>query len=454
MNDGLIEKYQGNAPRYTSFPPVPAWNKEAFTISEFHHRLLDGFNQSKNSNRGVSVYIHLPFCESLCTYCGCHTRITKNHSVEKTYISYVLKEWTKYTSFLNQKPVIEELHLGGGTPSFFSPENLKMLIDGISMHAVLSPTADLSFEGHPGNTTVEHLKTLYNLGFRRVSFGVQDFSPHVQQIINRKQSFDDVKYVVNNARSIGYLSINIDLIYGLPGQNKQTMDATLDAVKKLNPDRIAFYSYAHVPWLKPAQKSFSPEIIPNGSVKQELYEKGRSFFLENGYRDIGMDHFAKPDDALFIALNNKSLHRNFMGYTTRKTDSMIGLGVSSISDVGKAYAQNEKSVEEYYKKIDNDEWPIITGHLHTEFDLFIRKHILNLICFGETEWKSEDASFFKNPEIMNKWIQMEIDGLISIQKNKVSITHTGHRFIRNICAVIDPTLNSIQSTKPVYSTTV
>ncbi|MGZ3891633.1 MAG: coproporphyrinogen-III oxidase family protein, partial [Mucilaginibacter sp.] len=278
----LADKYNVAAPRYTSYPTVPYWSKEPFNKISWAGHVKSAFDIS-NQKDGISLYIHLPFCESLCTYCGCNTRITKNHSVEDPYINAVLKEWAMYCQIFGDRPVIREIHLGGGTPTFFSPENLERLIKSILADSIVHPEADFGFEGHPANTTYEHLKVLYNLGFRRVSFGIQDFDPRVQFIINRVQTFEDVKYVTEQARQIGYTSINFDLVYGLPLQNLESLCDTVEKVGLLMPDRIAFYSYAHVPWVKPGQRRFTEKHLPTPAEKRTLHGLGRQMLGELGY---------------------------------------------------------------------------------------------------------------------------------------------------------------------------
>ncbi len=314
MNHHLIKKYNVAGPRYTSYPTVPYWNDKPITVKEWSKSVKKTFDET-NVHDGISLYIHLPFCESLCTYCGCNTRITINHAVEKKYIAAVLKEWDMYLAMFVDKPRIKEIHLGGGTPTFFSPENLKVLIDGIMDKSVACKDAEFSFEAHPNNTTEEHLKMLYSLGFRRLSLGIQDFDPKVQTIVNRIQPFEIVDKVVKQARKIGYTSINFDLVYGLPLQTRKSVIDTINKVNVLRPDRIAFYSYAHVPWVKPGQRLFTEKDLPQDDEKRALYEIGKEKFSEMGYAEIGMDHFALNSDTLYKAANEGKLHRNFMGYT-------------------------------------------------------------------------------------------------------------------------------------------
>ena len=275
MSISLIQKYNVPGPRYTSYPTVPYWDLETFDALKWKQTYIQSFKES-NHSEGISLYIHLPFCESLCTFCGCHKRITKRHEVESPYIKAVLKEWDLYCETFPEKPIIKELHLGGGTPTFFSPEHLKDLIDGILSKADVAKEHEFSFEGHPNNTTRKHLQQLFDLGFRRVSYGVQDYSEKVQKAIHRDQSFHNVAKVTLWAKEIGYTSISHDLIYGLPFQTLEDVIDTIEKTKSLSPDRLAFYSYAHVPWIKGnGQRGFNDEDLPKDDTKRKLYETGK-----------------------------------------------------------------------------------------------------------------------------------------------------------------------------------
>src|SRR5690606_2246986 len=374
MSNLLIQKYNVAGPRYTSYPTVPYWNSDLFSVDDYITTLQDSF-LSSNKSEGISLYIHLPFCESLCTFCGCNKRITKRHEVESPYITAVLKEWNLYTTLLAERPFIREIHLGGGTPTFFSPENLKMLIDGIFLKAERAEDFDFSFEGHPNNTKNEHLQVWYDLGFKRVSYGVQDYNLDVQVAINRFQPYVNVKNATESARRIGYTSVGHDIIFGLPFQTVDHIKNTIAKTKELMPDRIAFYSYAHVPWIKRnGQRGFKDSDLPSADVKREMYEIGKELLAEAGYIEIGMDHFALRTDSLYRAVEEKKLHRNFMGYTTSKTKVMIGLGVSAISDSWTGFAQNEKKIEDYYDRLDLNELPLYRGHLLTTEDERMRQH--------------------------------------------------------------------------------
>ena len=437
MQPSLIQKYNVPGPRYTSYPTVPYWEEDLFQVEDWKRTLLKSFEES-NDSEGISLYIHLPFCESLCTFCGCNKRITKRHEVEDPYITAVLKEWQMYCDLLPNKPIIKEIHLGGGTPTFFSPENLKFLIDGIFRSAEKADGHEFSFEGHPNNTTREHLQTIYELGFRRVSFGVQDYSDKVQLAIHRIQPFHNVAKVTFWAKEIGYTSIGHDLIFGLPFQTLQDVQDTIDKTKSLQPDRLAFYSYAHVPWIKGnGQRGFKDEDLPKDDEKRQLYEEGKKRLAQNGYLEIGMDHFALENDSMYESFKAGNLHRNFMGYTASKTKLMIGLGVSSISDSWYSFAQNEKTIEEYYARLEANELPIFKGHVLNSEDLVIRKHILNLMCQFTTSWENEDMQFAELNEIHESLKEMEADGLLTFKENGVNVTEKGTAFVRNICMAFD-----------------
>ncbi|OCX54823.1 oxygen-independent coproporphyrinogen III oxidase [Mucilaginibacter sp. PPCGB 2223] len=435
----LAGKYNVAAPRYTSYPTMPYWHVDSFDISQWKQSVRLSFDET-NTTEGISLYLHLPFCENLCTYCGCNTRITKNHGVEVPYINALLKEWQMYLDVFEAVPIIREIHLGGGTPTFFSPDNLRMLINGILQKAKVHPSAAFSFEGHPANTTTEHLQTLYDLGFRRVSIGIQDFDPQVRFIINRDQSFEQVRDVTIAARQIGYTSINYDLIYGLPLQTTEGLINTVQLVAQLRPDRIAFYSYAHVPWIKPGQRRFTEQDLPDAPQKAKLYEVGRSMFATYGYEEIGMDHFALPQDELSIAQKNGTLHRNFMGYTTQQTQLLIGLGVSAISDSGYAFAQNVKMVEAYHAYIDDNQLPAFKGHVLTKEDSVIRNHIFNIMCKGETKWNLFAEPCMALVQAVERLEPLATDGLVELHSSGLKVTPLGKRFLRNICMAFDARL--------------
>ena len=441
----LIQKYNVPAPRYTSYPTVPFWDESGISHEDWMNSVLKIYDET-NQSRGISLYIHLPYCESLCTYCACNTRITKNHQVEERYIQALLSEWKIYRDAFPEKPLIREVHLGGGTPTFFTPKNLKHLINGLLENCEVHEKSDFGFEGHPNNTTREHLQALYDVGFRRVSYGVQDLDEKVMKTINRVQPFENVKTATDVAREIGYQSVNFDLIYGLPYQTLNTIERTFEKVLSLRPQRIAFYSYAHVPWIKPGQRSYTSADLPDNEVKRALYERGKELLKFNGYYDVGMDHFALEEDPLYKAFLKGEMHRNFMGYTTSNTDLLLGLGVSSISDAYYGYAQNSKTVEEYISSVESKKLAVVKGHRMTEEDIMVKQNILSLTCRGKLEHLPllKQGLSEKQREQLNT---MEVEGLIKEEKEGLRITRLGMAFLRNICMVFDQKLQASQTPK-------
>lgn len=446
----LISRYNVAAPRYTSYPTVPYWDEHTWNARHWADHVRERFRTS--SSQGIALYIHLPFCESLCTYCGCNKRITKNHGVEAPYIDAVLGEWQLYRNLIDTTAIpISEIHLGGGTPTFFSPAQLQRLMDGLLQGGNVLPNPSFSFEAHPANTTEMHLQTLFDAGFRRLSLGIQDFDTEVQRVINRWQTEADVRRVMVDARRIGYTSINFDLIYGLPLQTAKTVADTITKSLDMGPDRISFYSYAHVPWMQPGQRHYTEADIPSGKEKLALYSLGKTLITDAGYRDVGMDHFARPEDALCIAADTGRLHRNFMGYTDRYSPLLIGLGVSSISDSWTAFAQNEKTVETYKSRVSRGELPVFKGHVLSDVDLMIRKHILDIMCGGTT---ALDMSAEYAAPILPRLAPLVHDGLIEMDGAHIRVTPIGSSFLRNIGMAFDARLHEKQYTQPLFSSAV
>jgi oxygen-independent coproporphyrinogen-3 oxidase len=434
---------------------MPYWQTTTFSEAAWLKSLKEVFHNTK-SEKGICIYIHLPFCESLCTFCGCNKRITKNHAVETPYIEAVLKEWNLYLNIFDETPTISEIHLGGGSPSFFSPDNLKKLINGLLKNVKIAQKIEFSFEGNPNNTTADHLQTLYNLGFKRVSFGVQDYDPVVQKAIHRDQPFEIVESVTKLSKSIGYESISHDLIYGLPFQ---TIDSVVDTIEKtlsLKPDRISFYSYAHVPWLPGnGQRGFHDEDLPSATDKYHFYETGKKMLLENGYFDIGMDNFALENDPLYLAFKEKTLSRNFMGYTTTHEKLLLGLGVSSISDTGISYSQNVKNVDEYIKLLNENIFPILKGHILTAEDVQIGKKISEIMCQGATIWNVDnDFTVSELASIIAKLTLFEKDGLINFDNKYLNVTEAGKPFLRNICMAFDKRMIRDNKIGQIFSQTI
>ncbi|TGL79598.1 oxygen-independent coproporphyrinogen III oxidase [Leptospira yasudae] len=443
----LIAKYDIPAPRYTSYPTVPYWSENPSTeewLDKVRNRLTP-------ENSSLALYLHLPFCETLCSFCGCNTSITKNHSVEEPYIDAILAEFSNYLKEIPEigQRELKELHLGGGTPTYLAEKNLELLLDSIlkKMNVVSAP--EFSLEVDPRRTRDTQLKLLHDFGFRRVSLGVQDFDPEVQRLINRTQPFEMTERITDLSRKLGYTSVNFDLIYGLPQQNLESMKHTVQKTLELRPDRIAFYSYAHVPWIKAAQRLFTEADLPSGSEKRELYEVSRELFLKAGYIEIGMDHFALESDSLSEAAKNGTLHRNFMGYTTRTTDMLLGLGVSAISDSWDCFHQNEKIVKKYQKRIHEDRFATLRGHKLDGEDLIQRSLILQLSTTGKVivpEQILQDVRLYLT--------SMEDDTLIRWEGNLLSLTEKGWPFLRNVCTGLDLRLRRKSPESRVFSRSI
>lgn len=451
VDHSLLSKYNTATPRYTSYPTVPCWSGEKEPQKWFDSVSDRVSHCSKDS--GISLYIHLPFCESLCTYCGCNKRITKNHSLEKPYIDTLLKEWELYKKAFKEPPIIQEIHLGGGTPTFFSGDHLEFLISNLLKDCLVSDTATFSFEAHPQNTELEHLQKLYTQGFDRVSYGIQDFDLKVQKAINRFQTYQAVEQTLKEARAVGYTSINFDLIYGLPFQTTQTLLETLKKTVLLKPDRIAYYSYAHVPWTAKSQRAYNQDDLPKPDEKLLLYHIGKIFLQNNGYRDIGMDHFAKTTDELHTCKINGKLNRNFMGYTTNNTKLLVGLGVSAISDIHTAYSQNEKNLELYQKSIQSGTFSIEKQHFLSHQQVATKKQINDLMCNFETELHQDWQKNLARPA-QRMLQEMQNEELIDIVGNRFYVTQKGKQFVRNICTVFDPDFWSVERSRHTFSKSV
>ena len=428
-----LDKYNVAVPRYTSYPTVPTWNQGATEAL-----WLSNISQYGTENQPISLYIHLPFCESLCTYCGCNKHITTNHNLETPYIKTLIQEWQIYRSRMSKDPIIQSIHLGGGTPTFFAAEQLKMLMETLFKTMKITEKTAMSFEAHPSSTTDEHLETLYSLGFRRLSIGVQDISPEILKAINRHQTTDQITHITNKARALGYTGINYDIIYGLPFQKPLHVMDTGNFVAENRPDRIAFYSYAHVPWKSKGQRAFSDADVPMGSQKQSLQELGHYLLSSAGYEAIAMDHYALPEDTLAKAYREQRLHRNFMGYTDTEATYSIGLGMSAISETPDYYVQVDKTLKGYQASIQEGKLPIITSHHMRADEKVFKKHITNLMCNGTTSWTSTTTDYHYLCNRLPRLDQLVEDGLVTYDHRHITATEIGHNYLRNICAAIDP----------------
>lgn len=456
MNVELYRKYNVAGPRYTSYPTVPYWDQSP-TADQWIQALGNSLEKAKTEGTGAAIYVHIPFCESLCTYCGCNTRITRNHAVSSPYIQTLLKEFDLYRDKLGlkgKKLKLSELHFGGGTPTFFTPEELTQILGGLLEHCELHPDYEFSIEVDPRVTTKEHLEVLKKFHFKRISLGIQDFDPKVQDIVHRIQSVEQVRKITDEARSLGFNSVNYDLIYGLPFQTIKSVEQTIAHVITLKPDRIAFYGYAHVPWIKASQRRFTEADLPSGDEKRALYERGRELLEAAGYIEIGMDHFALKTDSLSTAVSNKTLHRNFMGYTSRNVSPILALGVSAIGDAWTAFAQNEKLLETYTALVNENKIPVMRGHLLNEEDLILRQHILNLMTKLETDWSSADVQTPILKNVSEKLREMEKDGLVKLTPTSCVVTEDGRAFLRNVCMAFDARLIRKAPETKLFSQTV
>ena len=447
-SSALLDKYDVPVPRYTSYPTVPYWNNDPTT----EQWLTELRKAAANPATTWSVYIHIPFCETLCTFCGCNTIITRNHEREEPYVGVILKEWSR---ILDEVPDLEkrplrQLHLGGGTPTFLSPASLKLMLEPL-MGRVQFRTGefDASVEVNPRVTSAEHLRALRNAGFTRVSMGVQDFDPNVQYLVNRIQPFEITEQLTKDARAMGYTSVNYDLIYGLPKQTPESIRRTAELTATLLPERIAFYSFAKVPWIKPAQRLFKDEDLPEGPDKRELYEIARDVFLDAGYLEIGMDHFALPDDSLNQARETGELHRNFMGYTEFRTDILLGLGVSAISETPTCFHQNEKVAPVYERRVLAGEIPTLRGHLLSEEDQKLRQQILDFMTRLRVTLEPEQIE-----DARSYLAQLIGDDLVHVEGNELVLTESGKPFLRNAAVFFDRRLREAAPDKPIFSSSI
>lgn len=452
MLKDLLKKYDVQGPRYTSYPTVPCWDTTPNEDQWISH-LSAELDKNIANGHGAAIYLHIPFCEALCTFCACNRVVTRKHERSMPYIKAIHQEWDIYKSRLNRSSIpVAEIHIGGGTPTFMSPDELKLLLEPLLADFNLLSSAELSFEADPRVTSKEHLQAFYDLGFRRISLGIQDYDPTVQKAIHREQSVDMVQELVQTAREMGYTSINYDMVYGLPKQKLSSIEATFRHVIAQRPDRIAFYAYAHVPWIEQTgQRGFTESDLPSGDEKRALYELGRRMLEDAGYREIGMDHFALSHDNLFKAAENKKLFRNFMGYVPGHVSPMISLGCSSISDSWTAFIQNEKNIETYQSIVAEGRLPIIKGHILTEEDLSIRKHILDLMTQFETEWNT-DNQFFS--DVTSRLQEAVNDNLIEMTDGFIRLKDSGKPFIRNICMAFDARLQRQKPGSRIYSRTI
>ena len=441
VNLDLVQKYNVAGPRYTSYPPATKFT-DAFQWPELAQKIA----ANNETERGLSLYFHIPFCETLCWFCGCTTVITKNHGEGKPYLNYLEREVAQMAARLNPKRKVVQLHWGGGSPTFLAPDEIRRLGEIIRKHFTFADDLEAGVEIDPRRLTREHIVALREIGFNRASLGVQDFEPKVQEAIHRIQPRDLTQQTLDWAREFGFGSVNFDLIYGLPHQTAETFSHTLDTVLEMSPDRLAVFSYAHVPWIKPAQKILEAKILPPPEVKLALMKNVIERLTENNrYVYIGMDHFARPTDELVTAQRNKTLQRNFQGYSTRGDADIYSFGMSAISQIPDAYWQSEKELPSYFAALDAKKAPLLRGYVLTDEDKIRRETIMRVMCDLSLDYAAmsqklgvDFAGHFTNELTALK--SFAEDDLIRFSPDGFEVTDAGRLFIRNIAMSFDNTL--------------
>ena len=452
--DELLERYNRPGPRYTSYPTAPVW-KDDFGPED----LESSFSRANEASTPLSLYMHLPFCENLCLFCACNVSIQKNKSVAIPYLAALKREIDHVAARVSRSRHVIQFHWGGGTPTYLSSAQMEDLFGHARERFSFSPDAEIGIEVDPRVTTLEHLETLRRLGFNRLSMGVQDFEPRVQQTIHRVQPYEMTRDLISAARSLGFDSLNVDLIYGLPFQTAGTFRSTIDQALTLSPDRVAMFSYAHVPWLKKQQGSFAAHL-PEGTEKFRIFRAGLEGFLSAGYVYIGMDHFARPGDELALAQRNRTLHRNFQGYTTKAGADLYGMGVSAISSIGSTYAQNLREVPDYQDAVARRGIATARGYRLSADDLLRRAVIGRLLCHTvifkheiEREFSIAFDDYFA-PEL-SQLEPLRAEGLVLLPPGEIRVTPLGRIFIRNVAMTFDRYLREQQmDKKPLFSKTL
>ena len=437
----LVQKYNVPGPRYTSYPPATKFSGDLSWA-----QIADCILENNYGERDLSLYFHIPFCETLCWYCGCTTVITRNHGQAQSYLDHLEKEVTQMAASINPRRKVVQLHWGGGTPTFLHPDEIRRLGGMIRERFAFSKDAEASVEVDPRRLTRDHLVALREVGFNRLSIGVQDFDSVVQQAVHRIQPRELTQQTMTWARELGFRCVNFDLIYGLPNQTVESFDRTLDGVLELRPDRLAVFSYAHVPWIKPAQKLLERKTLPSALVKLQLLKRITERLTDDHrYICIGMDHFARPDDELAVAQRKKQLQRNFQGYSTHANTDIYSFGMSSISQIPDAYWQNSKNLLQYYAMVGAGEVPFAGGYLLSDEDKIRRDVIMRLMCDLSLDFtemsrrlRIDFASHFQQElERLNDFVS---DSLVRWTLNGFEITDLGRLFIRNVAMCFDHTL--------------
>lgn len=452
----LLRKYDRPGPRYTSYPTAVEFHA-GFDEAAYRERLA---RAAEASAEPLSLYVHLPFCEERCSFCGCMVIITRKREVAAHYLGYLERELAMLAQALGHRRRLMQYHWGGGTPTYLSASQMRALQRAVTSEFEIAPDAEVAIEVDPRVTDFEQLETLRELGFNRLSLGVQDFAIEVQRAVNRMQGEPQTRALLEHARRLGFQSINVDLIYGLPFQTPASFARTLEAVEAMRPERVAVYSYAHVPWIRGNQRRIRPEDLPAPELKLQLFLEARRQFLGAGYRQIGMDHFALDDDELARAAAAGRLHRNFMGYTTRPARDMVGVGVSAIGDVCGAFAQNTKKLSRYYQALDAGRFPIERGYRLDPDDL-LRRHVIGeLMCNFRIAPPDVEGRFavdfwrYFESELSELRGELAADGLVLLGGEAIELTPAGRLLVRNVCMCFDRHLRARANERPVFSRTV
>ncbi|MDX2256683.1 MAG: oxygen-independent coproporphyrinogen III oxidase [Pseudanabaenaceae cyanobacterium bins.39] len=437
----LIHKYNCPVPRYTSYPPATEL-KEDFNSQDFHEAIAAGNRQQTP----LSLYCHIPFCDTPCYFCGCNTIITPRKEFAEPYLIYLMRHIAQIAPLVSRDRAVEQMHWGGGTPNYLEIAQIERLWQCLQENFTFATDAEISIEVNPRSLTREYLQRLRELGFNRISFGIQDFNLQVQQAVNRIQPEEMLFTGMNWMREVGFEGVNVDLIYGLPHQNLDTFRETISKTISLNPDRIAVFNFAYVPWLKPLQKRLPQEAMPSSAEKLEIVQMTIETLTNHGYVFIGMDHFAKPDDELAIAQREGNLHRNFQGYTTKPESDLLGFGMTSISMLQNIYIQNHKKLKQFYQSIDEGDLPIERGFTLNADDILRRSIIMELMCqfeLSQPEIEAKyhltcDRDFSKYFDREKSQLQhLEADGLVRLEGDQIIVTPAGRLLIRNIASVFD-----------------
>jgi oxygen-independent coproporphyrinogen-3 oxidase len=449
----LVRKYNVAGPRYTSYPPA-----NHFTDQVPYDTILNEIRENNVTPGDLSLYFHIPFCQTLCWYCGCNTVITKKQCQSATYLGYLEKQMDLMAQMLHPERKVVQLHFGGGTPTFLTPDEIRQLGASIRSRFQFAPDIEAGVEIDPRRLCTDHIRALRESGFNRISLGIQDHNPEVQKAVNRIQPKEQTEQVVRWIREAGFQSLSIDLIYGLPHQTVASFEKTLDEVIELDPDRLAVFSYAHVPWIKPAQKLLQTEFLPNAETKFQLLKLSIEKLTARGYVYIGMDHFAKATDELAVAQQRHTLQRNFQGYSTRAGADIYGFGNSSISQADGIYWQNQKDLQQFYGSLDTGHHPLSHGYVLTDEDRVRRTTIMRLMCdmgldFGYMS-RLLHVDFARHfADELESLEDLEADGLLERTSSGVTVTETGRLLIRNIAMRFDAYLPKA-AVAGVYSRTI